>query len=217
MKRTCLGMAIMACLVPQLALAEVPCDFKGISVGDKLAPAQIMAKLGVSKFKYIPHRLSSDSEAELIAKYGWTGAAEIQDWYIGPYCDSNTCKVPGVNVGINIDSSIFVLFDRATRQVQAVDVAVNSSNWDDLVSILKNKYGPAWRVDESDMEIANLQTKRRTSVHRYEMTHTIGGVNKKTGDRCELSAINYDIIFEHGDPLGLYHSVFEIKLVSKNF
>ena len=28
--------------------AETPCDFKGISVGDKMAPAEIMAVLGVA-------------------------------------------------------------------------------------------------------------------------------------------------------------------------
>lgn len=212
-----LGLFIVLSFAPVLAIAEVPCDFKGISVGDRLSPGQIMAKLGFSSFKSNPLRSNSAREAALISKYGMTGAAEIEDWEIGPHCDATTCRAPGVKVGINMNSSVFVLFDKATYQIQALDVAVNSSNWDDLVSILKNKYGTDWNVEESDMQIANLQTKRRTPVHRYEMTHRTGGVNKKTGDRCELSAINYDIILEHGDPLGLYHSVFEIKLVSMNF
>jgi hypothetical protein len=217
MKEISFVAVIALCVAPVLAVAEVPCDFKGISVGDKLTPAQIMTKLGVAKFKSNPPRPNSYRDTELIAKHGMTGAAEIQDWEIGPHCDAIMCKAPGVKVGIDINSSVFVLFDKATYRVQAVAVAVNSSNWDDLVSILKNKYGPTWSIEQSDMEIVSLQTKRRTPVHRYEMTHKTGGVNKKSGDRCELSAINYDIIFEHGDPLGLYHSVFEIKLVSTNF
>jgi hypothetical protein len=204
-------------MVSSFANAEAPCDFKGISVGDKLTPVQIMAKLGVSRFKTNPGRPSSDKESARIEKYGITGAAEMQDWEIGPYCDQTTCIVPGVKVGIDIPSSVFVLFDKDTRQVQAINVAVNASHWDNLVSILKRKYGPSWNVEKSDMEITNLQSKRRTLVHRFEMAHREGGVNKGTGDRCELGAVNYDIVFEHADPLGLYHSVFEIKLVSTNF
>jgi len=218
MRLSFLGMAIAFCLTPMLAIAEVPCDFKDISVGDKLSPAQIMSKLGISTFKSNPPRTDSNKEFELVAKYGMTGAAEIEDWDIGPYCNATTCKVPyGVKVGIDIDSSIFVLFDKDTHQVQAVDVAVNSLNWDDLVSILKRKYGAEWDIEESDMQIASFKGDRRTQVHRYAITHRTGGVNKKTGDTCEISSINYDTIFEHADRLGLYHSVFEIKLISTNF
>lgn len=217
MRQNLLGVAIALCLAPVIACAEVPCDFKGLAIGDKLTPAQIMSKLGAPKFKSGRPQSNSDKEADRIAKYGMTGASEIEDWEIGPYCDATYCRVPGVKVGIDIPSSVFVLFDKDTRQVQAIDVAVNASRWDDLVSILKRKYGPSWNVEESDMQITNIQSKRRTPVHRYEMVHRTGGVNKGTGDRCELSAINYDIIFEHGDPLGLYHSVFEIKLISTNF
>lgn len=217
MKRSFLVVAASLYLAPLLACAEAPCDFKGISVGDKLKPTQIMAKLGMPKFKSNPPRGNPDREAELMAKYGITGAAEIQDWETGPYCNATTCRAPGVLVGTNISSFVFVLFDKDTHQVQAVVVAVNSSYWDDLVAILKRKYGLAWNVDESDMQIASRQSKRTTPVYRYEMTHKTGGINKNTGDRCELSAINYDINFEHADPLGLYHSVFEIKLISTNF
>ena len=32
------------------ALAETPCDFKGISVGSRMSPAEIMSALGVSQY-----------------------------------------------------------------------------------------------------------------------------------------------------------------------
>ena len=38
--------------------AETPCDFKGISVGNKMSPAQLMSALGVTRYKTnpAPHR-----------------------------------------------------------------------------------------------------------------------------------------------------------------
>ena len=81
-------------------LAETPCDFKGISVGDKMPPATIMATLGVTEYKTNP---APDSKTlALIEKYGFRAAGEIADWQIGPYCNAATCTVPyGVAVGNN--------------------------------------------------------------------------------------------------------------------
>ena len=50
-------------------LAETPCDFKGISVGDKMPPAKIMAALGVTEYKTNP-ALDSKTMA-LVDKYGF--------------------------------------------------------------------------------------------------------------------------------------------------
>jgi len=34
--------------------AQVPCDFKGVSVGDKMSREQLMQRFGVSNFKLDP-------------------------------------------------------------------------------------------------------------------------------------------------------------------
>src|SRR5262249_5225052 len=80
--------------------AEPPCDFKAISVGDKMSPAKLMSALGVTQYKTnpAPH---ADTLA-LIEKYGFRAAGELADWEIGPYCNSAACTVPyGVAVGDN--------------------------------------------------------------------------------------------------------------------
>jgi hypothetical protein len=52
--------------------AETPCDFKGISVGNKMASAEIMAALGVAKYKMNPARPSFDKTLALAHHSGWT-------------------------------------------------------------------------------------------------------------------------------------------------
>jgi hypothetical protein len=88
--------------------AETPCDFKGISVGDKMSASEVMSALGVTHYKTNPVQrsiLSPQMEA-LTKKYGM-GAAEIEEWEIGPYCNDTSCHVPyGVSVGSARDQRI---------------------------------------------------------------------------------------------------------------
>ena len=44
------------------ALADAPCDFKGVSVGSKMSPAEIMSALGVAQYKMNPARWSFDKK-----------------------------------------------------------------------------------------------------------------------------------------------------------
>jgi hypothetical protein len=50
--------------------AEAPCDFKGVSVGDKLTPAEIMKVLGVTKYKMNPKFPSTEELLPNQVKYG---------------------------------------------------------------------------------------------------------------------------------------------------
>ena len=49
--------------------AEPPCDFKGISVGTRMTPDQIMTALGVSTYKMNPVRSSFEERLLLSRKY----------------------------------------------------------------------------------------------------------------------------------------------------
>ncbi len=196
------------------ARAEVPCDFKGLSVGDKKSVAEIMNTLGVKKYKINPQKPTF-----LIEQYGILGAANMTDEKIGPYCEDDHCRISTgiITVGINIPAKVFILFSKEQHQIQAINVSVNSLNWDDLVPILYGKYGTQWSIEKSPMGIVGLKNKRSVSVEQITMIHKAGGRNIKTKDTCELSVSKYNSVFEQVDSLGLNQSVFEIKIISKNF
>lgn len=207
--------SFLLCLFTSISHAT-SCDFRGINVGDKMTPKEIMNKLGVSSFKINPKRPDIFQMQPLIDKHGFIPASEIIDWKIGPYCSNSSCRA-SLNIGIDIPSSVFISFDPKNYQIQAIDVTINASNWEDLLEIIKKKYGQNWKSENSIIRISNLETKTAMNLDRQYLTHSSGGTNPKTKDQCSISANQYDIIFAHADPLGLYHSVFEIKLISDNF
>jgi hypothetical protein len=198
--------------------AETPCDFKGVFVGDKMTPAGVMAALGVTKYKMNPKRPSWEEQEPNIHKYGVVAAGELADWDIGPYCDDRSCVIPyGVFVGNdNIAVNVFVSFRQG--QITEIDVSFGEAYWDEIVPILEKKYGRNWKVErDRDMVVTDLETNRHTTMERIRLTHRTGGTNLKTHDNCQIWTTNLDIIFEHHDAHGPLHSVFVIKLVSKNF
>ena len=199
--------------------ADTPCDFKGVSVGDKMSPAQIMSALGVTNYKLNPKLPSFEENLPNIQKYGVLAAGEIRDWNIGPYCDDRLCTIPwGVSVGNsdNIPVSVYVAFH--SGQITEIDVSFGQIYWDEILPLLDKKYGRNWKVERDPyMVLTDLETKRSSVVERITLNHKSGGVNTKTRDTCQIWATNYDVIFYHHDPLGQFHSVFVIKLVSKNF
>src|SRR5882724_2601943 len=79
--------------------AETPCDFKGVSVGDKMISAEVMTALGVTKYKVNPPPFSWKERHAVIEKYGVVAASELADWDIGPHCNDDSCVIPyGVDV-----------------------------------------------------------------------------------------------------------------------
>src|SRR5262249_35579707 len=141
-------------------LAETPCDFKGISVGNKMSPAELMSALGVTQYKTNPTRPSLDQGKALIEKYGLIAAAEIEDWQIGPYCDNKICRVPyGIAVGNN--NSIPVKADISFHEglITEIVVSFGESFWDEMLPIFNQKYGANWTIERNDMPITNYETK----------------------------------------------------------
>jgi hypothetical protein len=197
--------------------AETPCDFKGISVGDRMKPSEIMTALGITKYKTNPARPSFEETQRLWKKYGVIPTAELQEWDIGPYCDETSCRIPyGVAVGNNnTPVKVFVAFDKG--QITEINVKFSKTNWDEILPILDQKYGADWKVDRGPMPITNFETKKTTVLELISLNHVTNGTNPKTKDRCQIWATNLDLVFEHHDAYGPYHSEFVIKLISKNF
>src|SRR5271169_6761615 len=121
------------------ALAETPCEFKGVSVGSRMSPAEIMSALGVSQYKANPSR---SYDAALIDRYGLLAAADIEEWNIGPFCDDKSCVVPyGIRVGNanGIPVKAFISFHDG--QIIEIVVKFGETYWDEMLPILDQKYG----------------------------------------------------------------------------
>jgi hypothetical protein len=200
------------------AWADAPCDFKGVSVGDRMTPAEIMATLGVTKYEMNPAPEPWDKAFARAKKYGLIPAGEMRDWDIGPHCNDHVCVIPyGIGVG-NDDMPVRVTVGFSKEKITEIDVAFGYGSWESIQPILHRKYGAQW-VEERDpnMVVTDLDTKRRWVLKRITSKPTEVGRNPKTGDSCEIWATNIDIVFKHHDPLGPLHSIFVLRLISTNF
>jgi hypothetical protein len=139
---------------------ESPCDFKGISVGNRMTPSEIMSALGVTKYKTNPERTSFEDRMAAAQKYGIIPAGELEDWNIGPYCTETYCQVPyGVTVGNN-NTAVSVHVSFREGLVTEIDVSFDATFWDEILPILDQKYGADWNVDRGDMSITDFETRK---------------------------------------------------------
>lgn len=204
-------------IIPHVA-AATPCDFKGVSVGDKTTPESLMKMFGVKNYKMNPKQPPFKETLKLAKKYSFMAAGEIQDWNAGPVCTDNSCRIPyGVSVGDdNTPVSVFISFPGG--RISEIDVTFNQAYWDEIRPIIDKKYGKNWRVDQDPyFVITDKETKKSFTVKRIILTHRSNGTNPKTGDICQIWATNYDMVYTHHDPVGTFHSVFVMKRVSNNF
>jgi hypothetical protein len=122
----------------------------------------------------------------------------------------------GVSIG-NDKTPVGVHVGFRDGQLTEIDVTFNTNYWNEVVPILDQKYGADWVVERHDDVVIDMETKQRTKIEGIALTHRTHGLNPKSGDACEIWANNYDLRFQHHDPMGAYHSVFVVKLISKNF
>jgi hypothetical protein len=196
-------------------LAETPCDFKGVSVGSRMSPAEIMSALGVSQYKTNPDQ---SGDWALAQKYGMMAAGEIADWNIGPFCNDSKCNVPyGISVGLADSISVWVIVSFHDGQIIEIVVKFAYEAWDEVMPIIDQKYGDNWKVERGMTGVTNLEDKKTLIVPLIHKEHITNGINPSTKDRCKIWATNIDMVFEHHDAFGPYHSEFVIHLISKNF
>ena len=155
---------VVAVLFASPLFAETPCDFKGISVGSKMSPTQIMSALGVTTYKTNPPPHSPS--LALTKKYGFIAAGEIEDSEIGPYCSTTMCTVPsGVAVGNN---NIPVKVDISFHEdlITKIVISFSETYWDKKLTIFDQKYGADWTIESNSMPITNYETKGTFMVQR---------------------------------------------------
>jgi hypothetical protein len=173
------------------ALAEAPCDFKGVAVGSRMSPAEIMSTLGIAQYKMNPARSPFDKTMTLAKKYGLMAAAEIEEWEIGPYCDDKSCVVPyGIGVGNanHIPVKVFVAFHDG--QITEIEASFAKMYWDELRPIFDQKFGNDWNVEREDIAVTNFENKQSQMVQMISLKHGTDGTNQSTHDRCKILATN---------------------------
>lgn len=196
------------------ALAETPCDFKGISVGSRMSPAEIMSALGVSQYKTNPPR---SFDQALIEKYGLMAAADIEEENIGPFCNDTTCIVPHIGVGTANHIPVKSTVSFHDGQITEIVVSFGKSYWDEMVPIFDEKYGADWNIEREDTVVTDFETKKSQVVQGIFLQHVSNGANRSTKDHCKIWASNIDMVFEHHDAFGPYQSELVIQLISKDF
>ena len=91
-----------------------------------------MSALEIKSYKTDPKIDLTNEHRDLVDRYGYMNASEINDFNIGPYCKDNGCMIPfGVTLGIdNFPATVWVGTKRDT--VTAIDISFNASAWDQV-------------------------------------------------------------------------------------
>lgn len=205
-------------------LADTPCDFKGLAVGDSATPQQIMAHYGITKFR-VEKEQEQLSDAEFnekmdrAKKTSIVNAQEEDDWKKGAICDKDFCRIPyGVTIGNDpypTNVQLFLGFN-SKGVITEIDVSFDHDAWEEVLAILNNKYGDNWRVETSDLGTYDFVQRSSLVVSQISLTHKNPGRNVKTGDACSIFANAYDAWYVHSiEPR--YRANVIIRLISRNF
>ena len=154
----------------------------------------------------------------LADKYGLMAAAEIEEWNIGPSCDDKSCVVPyGIGVGTSNHIPVKAAVSLHDGQITEIIVSLSKAYWDEMLPIWNEKYGADWRVEREDSVVTDFETKKSHVIEGIFLEHVTIGTNRSTKDHCKIWAQNIDLVFDHHDSFGPYHSEIVIQLISKNF
>ena len=117
--------------------------------------------------------------------------------------------------GNSIPVSVYLSFPEGV--ITEIDITFSQAYWDELRPITDMKYGEAWSTErDPSLLITDLDNGKTFIVELLHLTHQINGTNPNTLDTCQIWMTNYDSVFTHHDPLGAFHSLLVIKLISRN-
>jgi hypothetical protein len=195
-----------------------PCDFKGIAVGDKMTPTDLMAKLGIAVFQNNPPIDPTDwatQREKLKREYGQQAADEILNDRKGNICQSgfiDFCSIPNeITIGEG-DIPVSLFIDLKNSVITEIIVTFNAKYWNQIVSLIVSKFGPSWDIRKENIYIVDEITNKHATLSRTYMIGKSDGENVRTGDRCSLGAISIRSTYRHHNNLGEIQGNFEIKL-----
>jgi hypothetical protein len=138
-----------------------------------------MSALGVTQYKTNP--APHPQSLALTEKYGFRAAGEVEDWEIGPYCNTTMCTVPyGFAVGNNIPVKVEISFHEGL--ITKIIVSFSETYWDEKLTFFDQKYGANWTTERNGMPITNYETKETFMVQKIIVQTK--GTNLSTKDRC---------------------------------
>ena len=184
-------------LMAGTASATAPCDLKGVAVGDKIAPAELMAKLGITNFRVDPpfelDHGATDRQT-FTRQYGQHVADEMLSDRQGNICRSGIteyCAIPqGLTIGeSDIPVSAFIEFKSGT--VKEIGFTFNAKYWNQIVWLLVNKFDVPWAYSKETIDVVDEVTKAHSVLSRTYMMSKADGQNPRTGDRCSIGRNKY--------------------------
>ena len=129
------------------ALAEAPCDFKGVSVGSKMSPAEIMSALGVTQIQDKVPLLFFRSMA-LAENTGSWRRPRSRKRTLGRICDDGACIVlTALALATPTTIPVKVIVSFHDGQITEIVVSFGTTFWDEMLPILEEKYGADWKVE----------------------------------------------------------------------
>jgi hypothetical protein len=187
-----------------------PCDFNGLSVGDRATPEQIMNHYGIQKF-HSGEAPSSDSQR--VAQVGLMNQIDEQESKLGPACDAEECRIPsGLSLGTGptaIPVRLYVRFDSA-GVVKLITVAYDKAKWDQALEIINSKYGDNWSRWVTDDVTTDFEHKASKPDSTTLLTHKTLGKNPRTAVQCLVSVDSRDSPFVHSIA-PFYRATLEIR------
>lgn len=218
LKSTTICLLFFSLVISQNILAKDQCDFKGVRIGDKLSPSDLMKKLGVQKYTLNPNFLDTLNidKQKLQDKYG-PNSIEIEYDAIGPFCKKDYCVIPNNQKIGSVPVNLIFYFENK-NELTAINISFQSLRWDEIKKDLFRKYGNNWTTEKMHLGIAQFDEPNKTLIVTREiLEHKSGVKNLLNHAECEVRATNYDKIFQHGNRLGSYHGVVDIEKISNGF
>jgi hypothetical protein len=211
--------ALVAILLAGAAHAQTadPWQYRGIHLGAKMTPDQIMHAIGVTKYSMDPKEDSIwDPKHRDDVKHGMQWALEKVEFDLGPNCKTADAQnfncvdpFPGARHDIGSDHGIVKVWVFVKNGVvHAIDLNFDAVRADEFFDVMFRQFGKeGWVQGEGDTHIAitDLYVKKSLVVDRR--------ILKKESAKYGAYVTDYDIVFTHYMPM--YQGSFEMRVLDQ--
>ena len=218
--RVCLALMSLALLGGTAhAQSADPWQFRGIHLGAKMTPSQIMHALGVDEYATNPKEDSIwDPKRGADLKNGIQWAIDKVEFDVGPRCaitDSENfdCRDPMANLHPSTPGGdnhgivkVWVFVKKGV--VHSIDLSFDSILADSFFDVMFRQFGKAgWSQGQGETHIAISNVADKTSIVVDRQ------IFKKESAKYGAYVTDYDIVFTHYMPM--YQGIFEMKVLDR--